>query len=467
MLSDHLYNIIVNHLGYEPTNDQSRAISVISNFITPNANAEILILDGHAGTGKTTLIKSLTFTLDNLKIKYELLAPTGRAAKVISNYCQKSAYTIHKKIYRQKNAGVGYGAFVLNFNTLKNAFFIIDESSMISNESNEYNVFGSGHLLDDLILFAFNKPGCKMVLVGDTAQLPPVGLINSPALEFQSVNQYGLRVIKESLKQVVRQEEGSGILANATSIRNAIENSSFTIRFSENYDVERVNGTDLLEKINESYDKLGISETMIICRSNKQANRYNSGVRNRILFRENEISQGDFLMVVKNSYSWLPEDFPTNFIANGDIIKIVRIHKFEEMHGFRFCEATIELVDYSNLEIRVKLMLDSISSEGPSISKEQSNNLYYSVLTDYKDETTQAKKMAKLKLDPFYNALQIKFAYAITCHKAQGGQWKHVYLDAGYLAEKSFDMEFMRWLYTAFTRATEKIYLVNFPDSLF
>lgn len=469
MLSDHLNNIIVKNLGYEATTDQSKAISTLSNFIIPNSENEILIINGHAGTGKTTLIKSLTHTLDELKINYELLAPTGRAAKVISNYCQRPSFTIHKKIYRQKNPGSDFGSFVLNFNPNKNTFYIVDEASMISNESYEYSVFGSGHLLDDLILFIFNNKGCKLILVGDTAQLPPVGLINSPALDHDVVSQYGLSVLSNSLKQVVRQEQNSGILKNATIIRNEIEraNSLSQIKLFENHDVEKVFGNELLEKISESYDTVGMSETIIICRSNKQANRYNQGIRNQILYREDAISQSDLLMVVKNSYSWLPENSPINFIANGDIIKIIRIHKLEEMHGLHFCEATIELVDYANLEIRVKLLLDSISSDGPSITKQQSNELYNSVLNDYSEESTQAKKMAKLKADPYYNALQVKFSYAVTCHKAQGGQWKHVYIDAGYQAEKSMDIEYFRWLYTAFTRATDKIFLINFPDQMF
>ncbi len=469
MLSDHLNTILTNYLGYEPTADQLKAIHSLSNFLTPSSDTGILIIDGHAGTGKTTLIKSLTYTLEKLKIKYELLAPTGRAAKVISNYCQRPAFTVHKKIYRQKDNSSGIGGFVLNYNTHKNAVFIIDESSMISNESFEFSNFGSGHLLDDIIEFIFGKTGCRVILVGDTAQLPPVGLSGSPALESGIMSQYGYKVEKVLLKQVVRQEQDSGILSNATVIRGGIESmdTDFQLKIINNPEVERVSGNELLEKINESYDHEGIAETIILCRSNKQANRYNQGIRNRILFRENEISQGDYVMVVKNSYSWLPEDSPANFIANGDIIKIIRIHKFEEMHGFRFCEATIELIDHAHLELRVKLLLDSINSEGPSISKNQANELYNSVLNDYSDLPTMAKKMEKLKADPYYNALQIKFAYAVTCHKAQGGQWKHVYIDAGFYGERKMDKEFLRWLYTAFTRTTEKLFLINFPDDLF
>jgi len=469
MLSNYIYNFIIRNIGYEPTSDQSKAASILSGFILPNSEYQILILNGHAGTGKTTLIKAIVLTLEEIKISYELMAPTGRAAKVISGYCHREAYTIHKRIYRQKNKNIGYGSFVLNYNTHKNAIFITDEASMISNQASENSIFGSGHLLDDLVQFVFSKPGCKLILVGDTAQLPPVGVVQSSALNLQAVNSYGFSTTESTLKQVVRQEQGSGILLNATNIRKKIEdeNSHNFLILSENFDIERITGTDFPEKINQSYEKQGINESIVICRSNKQANRYNQGIRNSILYREEEISQGDFLMVVKNSYSWLTDDAPTNFIANGDIVRISRIHKYEEMHNFRFCDATIELTDYSNIEIRVKLMLDALSSEGPSISKEQSNNLYNSVISDYSDEPSFAKRNEKLKADPYYNALQVKFAYAITCHKAQGGQWKNVFLDAGYQTNIQPDTEYLRWLYTAFTRATEKLYLVNFPEKFF
>jgi len=467
MLSKHIYNIIVRNIGYEPTNDQSKVVDILSKFILPMSENQILIVDGHAGTGKTTLIKALVYSLEEMKISYELMAPTGRAAKVISSYCNRPAFTIHKKIYRQKDKSLGFGNFVLNFNTHKNAIFIVDEASMISNQTYENSNFGSGNLLNDLISFVFSKPNCKLVLVGDTAQLPPVGTILSPALNIKEVESFSYNTIKVSLKQVVRQEENSGILKNATSIRNNIENKNNNLNIIECVDVERITGVDLIEKLNESYNKKGIQESIVICRTNKQANQYNQGIRNRILYREEEISQGDLLMVVKNSYNWLPENSPTSFIANGDIIKICRIHKFEEMHGFRFCEATIKLIDFSDFEIRVYLMLDSISAEGPTISKEQANNLYNSVLNDYSDEKSFSKRYEKLRSDKYFNALQVKFAYAITCHKAQGGQWEHVYLDSSFFSNMQIDIEYLRWLYTAFTRSTKNIFLVNFPDNFF
>ncbi len=469
MLSKHIYNIIVRNIGYEPTSDQSEVVNVLSKFILPNSENQILIVDGHAGTGKTTLIKALVFSLEEMKISYELMAPTGRAAKVISGYCNRQAFTIHKKIYRQKAQTNGFGSFVLNFNMRNNAVFIVDEASMISNYNYENSTFGSGNLLSDLIQFVFSKPNCKLILVGDTAQLPPVGTIISPALNLKEVESYAFNTIKGTLKQVVRQEENSGVLINAINIRKNIENESKinSLNLFESDDVERISGIDFIEKLNDSYDKNGIANSIVICRSNKQANRYNQGIRNSILFREEELSQGDLLMVVKNSYSWLTDDAPTSFIANGDIIKICRIHKFEEIHGFRFCDATIKLLDFSDFEIRVNLMLDSINAEGPSISKEQSTNLYNSVLSDYAEERTFAKRYEKLKKDKYFNALQIKFAYAITCHKAQGGQWENVYLDAGFFSNMQIDVEYLRWLYTAFTRSIKKIYLVNFPDNFF
>ncbi len=469
MLSKHIYNIITRNIGYEPTSDQSEAVILLSNFILPNSENQILIIDGHAGTGKTTLIKALVFSFDEMKISYELMAPTGRAAKVISGYCKKQAFTNHKKIYRQKDKSIGFGNFVLNYNSKQNTVFIVDEASMISNQNYENSTFGSGNLLNDLIQFVFSKPNCKLILVGDTAQLPPIGTTTSPALNIKEVESYAFKTIKASLKQVVRQEENSGVLINAVNIRKNIENENKNIllNLSENEDVERISGIDFIEKLNDSYEKSDISNSIVICRSNKQANRYNQGIRNRILYREEEISQGDLLMVVKNSYNWLTDDAPTNFIANGDIIKICRIHKFEEMHGFRFCEATIKLLDFSDFEIRVNLMLDSINAEGPSISKEQSTSLYNNVLSDYADESSSAKRYEKLKKDKYFNALQIKFAYAITCHKAQGGQWDNVYLDSGFYPSMQIDTEYLRWLYTAFTRTTKNIYLVNFPDNFF
>lgn len=468
MITDYIYNIVTRNLGYEPTTDQSNSITEFSKFVLPNSEFQLLIIDGHAGTGKTTLIKAFALTLEEMKISYELLAPTGRAAKVISGYCNRPSYTIHKRIYRQKDK-TGLGNFVLNFNAKKNAIFIVDESSMISNQSFENSTFGSGRLLEDLIQFVYSKPDCKLILIGDTAQLPPVGIVQSPALDLHEIKSFGINATKTTLKQVVRQEADMGVLVNATNIRRKIETegSKDIVIDTTHTDIEKISGIDFLERINDCYEKQGMAETMVICRSNKQANKYNQGIRNRILYREEEISQGDFLMVVKNSYSWLPEDAPTNFIANGDIFKICRIHKFEEMHGFRFCDATIELTDYSNLEIRVKLLLDALSSEGPSITKEQSNALYNSVLEDYADEKSYAKKSEKMKADPYYNALQVKFSYAITCHKAQGGQWKNIFLDAGYQPNPQMDIEYLRWLYTAFTRATEKLYLVNFPEKYF
>lgn len=467
MLLNTVTNIILQNIGYEPTSDQKIIAEKLSSFVLYGNNEQILIIDGHAGTGKTTLIKALVHSLESLKISYELLAPTGRAAKVISRYTNRKALTIHKKIYRQKENNLHSDKYVINYNTSANTVFVVDEASMISDTSFENSIFGSGNLIQDLTQFVFSKAGCKLILIGDSAQLPPVGFEISPALNTEEVKKYCNEVQKFSLKKIVRQAENSGILQNATLIRQNIESKKNEVKLLTNSDVINLSGEELVEKLYESYGKFGIEENIVICRTNKIANKYNQGIRNRVLYREEEISTGDLLMVVKNNYSWMPENSINTFIANGDIIKIVKIYKFINEHGFRFCDASISFADYNNLELRVYLLLDSISADGPSISKEQFTNLYNSVLNDYADETKISKKIEMLKKDKFYNALHVKFAYSVTCHKAQGGQWKNVFIDSGYYPDLKINAEYLKWFYTSVTRSFERIYFINFPKIFF
>lgn len=470
MLADHIKNIILQKLEFKPTHDQDKLIEGLSGFIMDNDQAKVFIIKGYAGTGKTTVVSALVNAFKKLKVKSVLMAPTGRAAKVLSSYAKKTAFTIHKKIYRQKSSKDGFGEFVLDKNLHSNTFFIVDEASMISNQSNEISIFGTGKLLSDLINYVYNAKGCKLILIGDTAQLPPVGLDMSPALNSDQLKQFDLNVIEYTLKEVVRQSIDSGILYNATNIRNQIASGEFhfpTLELENRMDVERILGNDLIEAISDSYDKNGHEETIIITRSNKRANQYNKGIRSQILWREEEIAVGDLLMVVKNNYYWIDENEKLDFIANGDIGELVKIKKYQEQYGFRFADVVLKLIDYDNLEIDCKIILDTLSINSAALSSEDNKQLFYNVLEDYKDEKTRKKQYEGVKNDEFFNALQVKFAYAITCHKAQGGQWKNVFLDHGYLTEEMMDKEYLRWLYTAFTRPTEKLYLVNFNKKFF
>jgi exodeoxyribonuclease-5 len=400
------------------------------------------------------------------------MAPTGRAAKVMAGYTGMTAFTIHKKIYRQKSSADGLGKFVLNTNLYKNSYFIVDEASMISNETNENSLFGSGRLLDDLLEFVYSGENCRLVLVGDTAQLPPVGLNISPALDARTLENCGFSVLEFELREVVRQAENSGILMNATHIRNLIsENNSntgfFHLDLEQFPDVIRISGADLIENISSCYEQYGIFETTIVTRSNKRANLYNKGIRGAVLYRENEIEQGDLLMVVKNNYFWMDEDVQLDFIANGDIAEIKKIWKTEELYGFRFANVTLRFVDYDDVELDCKIFLDTLAIETASFSQDQNRQLFEAVAEDYTDIKNKRERWKKIKENPYYNALQVKFAYAITCHKAQGGQWKAVFIDHGYLTEEMLDTEYYRWLYTAFTRPAEKLFLVNFNKNFF
>ncbi|MFC2138078.1 ATP-dependent RecD-like DNA helicase [Bacteroidota bacterium] len=469
MLKNHISDLITQNFDFSPTKGQEILIEKLADFVSEKKTLQILLVNGYAGTGKTSIVSAFVKTLGKLQIKSVLLAPTGRAAKVLMNYTSKNANTIHKKIYRQKSSKDGFGEFSLDKNLHKNTFFIIDESSMITNDSGNFSIFGSGRLLDDLITYVYNENNCKLILLGDTAQLPPVGLDISPALNEQKLEEYDLEVIQVKLDEVMRQSNNSGILNNATNLRENIAKNIFKIKFDINsfQDIERINGADLLESLESSISNYTINEVIIICRSNKRANEYNKGFRNRILYREGEISAGDLLMVVKNNYYWLDDNDQIDFIANGDIVEIIKIHGFEELYGFRFADITIKLIDYQNIELRVKIILDSLMIDSASIPSEKNKELFYSVAEDYSELKTKKKIYKQVREDKYFNALQVKFAYAITCHKSQGGQWKAVYIDHGYLSDDMINKEYLRWLYTAVTRATEKLYLINFNDKYF
>lgn len=471
MLKDHISSLLKENLEYKPTPGQDKLFDKLSEFIT-NANVnEVLLIKGYAGTGKTTVVSSLVKTLKKVGLKSILLAPTGRAAKVLSSYSKKNAYTIHKKIYRQKSSKDGFGEFALDKNLHTDTFFIIDEASMISNQTYELSIFGSGRLLDDLIEYVYNGKKCKLILLGDTAQLPPVKFDISPALNKQVLQGFGKNVIEVYLTDVIRQAQNSGILFNATTLRNLISINDFSkenilIKLSGFKDISRLTGEDLIEEISNAYAQDGIEKTMIVCRSNKMANKYNQGIRNQILWREEEISVGDYLMVVKNNYYWIKND-DINFIANGDIVEITRIHKYQERYGFRFADVSLRFVDYQDIEIDAKIMLNTLYIETASLTGEDNKKLFYSVLEDFSDISSKKKLYEMVKNDPFFNALQVKFAYAVTCHKAQGGQWKVVFVDQGFLTDDMLNLEYLRWLYTALTRSTEKLYLVNFGKQFF
>ncbi len=464
MLRNFISDRLLENLEFQPTLGQAVLIGELGVFLASEDSSEIMLVKGYAGTGKTTLIKSLVKTLYSLKQKSVLLAPTGRAAKVLAAYSDHPAWTIHKKIYRQKSEKDGLSEFVLDRNLHKHAFFIVDEASMIGDRAPDA-FFGSGDLLRDLVDYVEAGTRCRLVLVGDTAQLPPVGLDLSPALNRDRLESYGYRIREIELTDVVRQAKDSGILHNATSIRNLISDGFEDyprFNFDSFPDISMISGEELLETISSSYDSYGISDTIVVTRSNKRANKFNAGIRNQILWREEQLSSGDLLMVVKNNYFWKDEEKRIDFIANGDIIRVEKVLSTEDVHGHMFANILISLPDYQDVEMEVKVLLDVINLEAASLNYEQQKTLYLSVSEDYSAEVNKKKITEKISTDPYYNALQVKFAYAVTCHKAQGGQWKSVFLDQGYFTEEMLSLEYLRWLYTAFTRASEKLYLVNF-----
>ena len=466
-MSNELMYQILRNFPFDPTDDQMHALDVFERFMTDSDERCVMILRGSAGTGKTSLASVIVRTLLDLQYKISLLAPTGRAAKVFSLNSGQPAATIHRSIYRERTFSGLDGKFNLNANLYRNRLFMIDEASMISLTSVN-STFGSGCLLDDLIQFVYNERNCRMLLIGDKAQLPPVGEAESPALRADVLAAYGLKVYECDLNEVLRQSQDSGILYNATIIRQMITHDQATalpkIRFKGFADISIVPGDELIESLSTSYAEVGIDETMVITRSNKRANIFNQGIRNMVLGREEELTTGDMLMVVKNKYKEKQAE-GLSFIANGDRAIVRSVRNVRELYGFRFADVTLSFPDYDNTEEDMIVILDTLTTEAPALTHEQNEQLFQQVLADYADVPLKSDRMKKIREDDYYNALQVKFGYAITCHKAQGGQWAHIYLDQGYMTDEMLTPDYIHWLYTAFTRATEHLYLVNWPKT--
>ena len=493
MISDELTTLIEQQLGFTPTHDQSVAITTFAHFLTDRTDRAVMIMHGSAGTGKTSLAAAMVRMLAGLGQKVVLLAPTGRAAKVFSLNAGRPAYTIHRKIYRQKTFTGDMTGFNLNDNMHTDTLFIVDEASMTANGDRDTTArFGTGRVLDDIVTYVYSGRNCRLMLIGDKAQLPPVGEEESPALQPDYMAGYGLSVYESGLNEVLRQAVDSGILYNATVIRGMITHDELTrlplIRFSGYADIISVPGGELIEQLNTSYSDAGLDETIIITRSNKRATIYNKGVRAMVLGREEELTSGDMLMVVRNNYYWAEggekdasaatantrqcgqasTESPMkgcSYIANGDRAKVIRVRNVREFYGFRFADLWLRLPDYDGYELQVTAIMDSLDTDTPALTHEQSERLFTSVLEDYADVPLKSDRMKKVRTDPYYNALQVKYAYAVTCHKAQGGQWAHVYVDQGYMTDDMLTPDYIHWLYTAFTRATEKLFLVNWPKT--
>ena len=485
MITDELTYRIHEALGLEPTAEQGLAIETFAQFMTDRHEEAVMVMRGSAGTGKTTLAAAIVKAMTALGQKLVLLAPTGRAAKVFSLYAGHAAFTIHRRIYRQKSLE---GRFELSFNNAQDTLFIVDEASMIANASSfNDTIFAGGQLMDDLIRFVYNDRNCRLLFIGDRAQLPPVGETDSPALRSDVLRSYGLHVHECDLSQVLRQSQESGILWNATRIRSLggagepagtvafqISTTLPKIRVAGFADIHIVPGNELIETLANSYSHVGQDETIVVTRSNKRANIYNQGIRNQVLDCEDELCSGDQLMIVKNNYYWLEEelrqatekiDQPMSFLANGDRAIVRRVRRVHEQYGFHFAEVTMKFPDYDDYELTVMALLDTLTSEAPALTREQQETLYNKVFEDYADIPHKADRIKKVKTDRYYNAVQVKFAYAATCHKAQGGQWAHVYIDQGYMTDDMLNADYLHWLYTAFTRATEQLYLVNWPET--
>lgn len=457
---------------YDLTLKQQLALGKLSEFVFHTSNNQLFVLKGFAGTGKTTIIGTLVSSLWKIKMASVLLAPTGRAAKVMSLYSKTQALTIHKKIYFPKKQKGGGVQFVLSPNKHRNTIFLVDEASMISDTPADSKLFENGSLLDDLMKYVYSGHRCKLILIGDTAQLPPVKLTMSPALdENQLALQYNKEVDVLELDEVMRQSDSSGILYNATNLRTQIQ-EEFYEEFRFNLDgftdlVRLQNGPDILEAIEDAYRQNGKEDTVIVVRSNKRANLYNQNIRERILFLENQIAVGDYMMVVKNNYFWLKTSSEAGFVANGDIIEILELFAIKELYGFTFAEVRVQMVDYPNQRpFETVLLLDTINAETPSLSYEDGNRLYQEVLADYQHETSKYKQFLGVKNNKYFNALQVKFSYAITCHKSQGGQWQTVFVEQPYLPN-GIDKDYLRWLYTAVTRSQSQLYLIGFKDDFF
>lgn len=466
------YKTLHREFPYETTLHQDIFFSKIAEFVlSSKIQDQIFVLKGYAGTGKTSVISTLVNNLASVHWQYVLLAPTGRAAKVISNYANQSAYTIHKKIYfPKKQAGASVG-FTMQPNKHKNTVFIVDEASMISDHSNDSQLYENGSLLDDLIMYVYSGQNCKLILVGDTAQLPPVGSTESPALNIDKLmRNYNMDVTHIELSEVMRQATASGILYNATELRELLNQNfwdhiSFKTQGFKDI-VHLTDGYDIQDAIYSAYNNYSIEDTAFIVRSNKRANQYNQQIRMRILDRDSEIAAGDFMMVVKNNYFWLKDSKHTDFIANGDIIEILEIYKTIELYGFRFAKVKVRLIDYPNEPaFETMILLDTLYSESPSLTYNQQNQLYQEIMLDYQHERAQYKKLQKMRENEYFNALQVKFSYAITCHKSQGGQWNTVFIEKPFLPD-GISEDYIRWLYTAMTRAKDKLYLIGFKDQI-
>lgn len=484
MIIDELKYKILQQFGYSPTPEQSHALDVFARFMTDANPHSVMILRGNAGTGKTSLSGAIVRTLRAVRHKVMLLAPTGRAAKVFSLSSGVPAYTIHRRIYREKTfAGVD-GQFNLNDNLYADTLFMVDEASMVANMGLGGTTFGSGCLLDDLIQFVYQGHNDRLLLIGDKAQLPPIGEEESPALNAAVLEGYGLQVYECDLNEVLRQSQQSGILYNATMIRQMITHDDITqlpkIRFGGFSDIKEMPGAELIESLADSYHHVGLDDTIVVTRSNKRANIFNQGIRNMVLDREEELCGGDILMIVKNNYYWTEKerekekkklgvgaqgsDVPA-FLANGDRAKVLRVCRRIDLYGFHFATLLLQFPDYDNYELEATVLLDTLTSEAPALTHEQQEQLFHQVEEDYQDIPLKADRMKAIRGDQFFNALQVKFAYAVTCHKAQGGQWAHVYVDQGYMTDDMLTPDYVHWLYTAFTRATEMLYLVNWPKT--
>jgi exodeoxyribonuclease-5 len=462
---------IRDHFAFEPIGDQVRVMEDLVDFTMSREPNQLYILSGYAGTGKTTLLGAFVKALKDINFKNILLAPTGRAAKVLSNRSEKQAFTIHKRIYRKETVAGGGVRLAVSPNLSKNTLFIVDEASMIGDFNlNDDGSISGRNLLEDLISYVFSGDGCKLIFVGDEGQLPPVGSDFSPALNKEYLENYFVRLHIQSfkLKKVLRQAEDSDILYNATLLRSAEEGSFPEIKLHKKPDLLRIHGGELQDELESSYSNFGSDETIVITRSNKWANLYNQQIRSRILWFEEDLCGGDMLMVAKNNYFWLDEKSEAGFIANGEILKVMRITKREELYGFQFARARVQLVDYPDMgDFEVMLLVDALTVEAPSLPRDRMKALFYAIEAEYEFEKNKRKRYERVMKDPYFNALQVKFAYAITCHKSQGGQWGSVFLDHGYLTEDMMDTSFFRWLYTGFTRATERLCLVNFDDHFF
>ena len=500
MIVDELKYKILEQFGFPPTPEQANALDVFARFMTDRNPHAVMILRGSAGTGKTSLSGAIVRTMKAIGQKVMLLAPTGRAAKVFSLSSGSPAFTIHRRIYREKAFSGVDGQFNLNDNLYTDTLFMVDEASMISNLGLGGTTFGSGCLLDDLVHFVYQGHNDRLMLIGDKAQLPPIGEEESPALHAAMLEGYGLSVYECDLNEVLRQSEKSGILYNATMIRQMITHDDITqlpkIHFSGFSDIQQMPGAELIEALADSYHHVGLDDTIVVTRSNKRANIFNQGIRNMVLDRDEELSQGDILMIVKNNYYWMEEErkkikesevksivaetanhkvqssnlkvqskeLPA-FLANGDRAKVLRVRRRIDLYGFRFATLLLQFPDYDNYELEATVLLDTLTSEAPALTHEQQEQLFRQIEEDYQDIPLKADRMKAIRQDQFFNALQVKFAYAVTCHKAQGGQWAHVYVDQGYMTDDMLTPDYIHWLYTAFTRATEKLYLVNWPET--